>query len=110
MTERTQRNRRGLKRRLLSLVHAGTGSLVIATSVLSPPSAGAGTRGADADLLERAAAARQRLTASLEPAPEGKTEGTQLAWWGNWHNWWRRWHPRWHNWPNWRNWHNWGNW
>ena len=112
MSERRQQNRRGLKRRLLALVHAGTGTLVIASSVLAPLPADASKRATDVDLLERAAAARQRLTASLEPSSDPQIGDSRLARWGNWRNWGRRrgWNPGWHNWPNWRNWGNWRNW
>ena len=111
MSERKHHDRRGLKRRLLALVHAGTGSLVIASSVLAPPPADASKPATDVDLLERVATARQRLTATLEPDSAKRPADSRLARWGNWRNWGRRpWNPRWPNWPNWRNWGNWRNW
>ena len=109
MSESERRKRGTLKRRLLSLVHAGTGSVVIATSVLAPHAADATRRGGDGDILARAAAARQRLTASFESTGASPKRGAELAWWGNWRNSRSRWAPRWNNWPNWRNWNNWRN-
>lgn len=112
MSRDTRRTRTGLKRHLLGLLRAGTGSLVIASAVLPALPAESATTtppATDPTLTERAADARSRLLADLDGQARPKAPATQLAWWGNWHNW-GPWHPWWHNWPNWRNWHNWGNW
>src|SRR5262245_48768191 len=98
--------RAGHKARLLALLQAGAGSVVVASAVLAVPSAAVASIPRDV-LLSRAEQARNHLARSLPPEPSGD-ERVQLAWWGNrWGN--GGWRP-WNNWPNgWHNWPNWGN-
>src|SRR5262245_5384201 len=98
--------RAGHKARLLALLQAGAGSVVVASAVLAVPSAAVASIPRDA-LLNRAEEARNRLVRSLPQEPSAD-KGVQLAWWGNrWGN--GGWRP-WNNWPNgWHNWNNWGN-
>lgn len=95
-----------VKAKLLQLLTAGAGSIVVATTVIPTPAGGNVKPPSDA-VMERAAQARAKLTRAAaadhaQPAP------IEIAWWRNWGN--GGWHPRWNNWPNWRNWRNWRNW
>ena len=107
MKSRKDRSRRGSRETLARNLRAGTGSLILAATVLATPRAEAAVPGPDASLERRAQEIRSQLAAEL-PSNELRDGDTRLAWWGNWHNW--GYHPYWHNWPNWRNWHNWHNW
>jgi len=121
----TKPSRSRLKRRLLRLLQAGTGSLVLATTALVAPTPATAAPSSDS-LLRRVEEARTSLIKSL---PEGMGAGDkrlELAFWGNigrprWPNWrngWANWpawgniaRPPWPNWPNlWNNWPNWPNW
>ena len=121
--EKSARSR--LKSRLLTLLQAGAGSLVLATTVLvAPPPVTAATPSSDS-LFKRAEDARAELVKFLSDAELTGERPVQLAFWGNiarprWPNWpngwnnWSRWgnfsRPRWPNWPNgWNNWSNWRN-
>jgi hypothetical protein len=99
-------SRAGHKARLLALLQAGAGSVVVASAVLAAPSAAVASIPRDA-LMSRAEEARNQLVQSLPPEQSGDKR-VQLAWWGNrWGN--GGWRP-WNNWPNgWHNWNNWGN-
>jgi hypothetical protein len=106
---KSSQDRSGLKARLASALRGGTGSLVLAATVLSSRPAQAATEPSDASLADRAKGIRSDLLAANPEAARASSDGDRLAWWGNWHNW-GGWHPYWHNWPNWHNWHNWRNW
>jgi hypothetical protein len=94
------------KARLLALLQAGAGSVVVASAILAVPSAAVASIPRDA-LPSRAEEARNHLVRLLSPEQTGDGP-VQLAWWGNrWGN--GGWRP-WNNWPNgWHNWNNWGN-
>jgi hypothetical protein len=95
-----------LKAKLVRLLTAGAGSLVVATTVMSTPAAALVKPSAD-PLVERAAQARAKLIAGDPAAEESQAPHLELAWWRNWGN--GGFRPRWPNWPNWRNWSNWRN-
>jgi hypothetical protein len=98
---RTQARAR-LRARILAVLTAGAGSMVLASTVVAPP--------AEAAHLPRGAEVTRRtdgVRAQWSKADGIGQPALQLAWWRNWGN--GGWHPWWHNWPNWRNWHNWGN-
>jgi len=114
-----------LKSSLLTLLQAGAGSLVLATTALvAPPAVTAATPSSDS-LFKRAEDARAELVKFLSDAELTSERSVQLAFWGNigrprWPNWPNRWgnwspwgnfaRPRWPNWPNgWPNWPNWRN-
>jgi hypothetical protein len=103
-------SREALKSKLLNRLKAGSGSLVIATTMLTSPSIDAAKSASP--VLQRANEVRTQMRAAIPPVEQNQEAPTQLAWWGNY--WgpgrWGPWHPWWHNWPNWHNWHNWGNW
>src|SRR5215467_2082036 len=121
--ERSARSR--LKSTLLTLLQAGAGSLVLATTALTAPPATAAATPSTDSLLKRAADARAELVRSLSVAEVTGEKPAQLAFWGNigrprWPNWPNGWNnfsrwgnfsrPRWPNWPNgWPNWPNWRN-
>ncbi len=109
MDAKKLRARRLTKDRLASLLTAGAGSLVLATTVMTAPAA-ASPPPSRQPVLQRADDVRTKLTAPDSNPQLTDKPATQLAWWRNWGN--GGWgpHPYWHNWPNWRNWHNWGNW
>ena len=123
MTEDGKPARYQLKSRLLTLLQAGAGSLVLATTVLMAPSTATAATTASDSLLKRAEDARAQLVKSLPGLELAGENPVQQAFWGNigrprWPNWpngwnnWSRWgnlsRPRWPNWPN--GWHNWPNW
>jgi len=108
MTDPENSARARHKARLLALLKAGAGSVVVASAVLAVPSAAVASIPRDL-LLSRAEEARNQLVRSLPPEPSGD-KPVRLAWWGNrWGNGGWGWRP-WNNWPNgWHNWNNWGN-
>jgi hypothetical protein len=108
MDEHTVKRSR-LKARLLTLLQAGAGSLVLATTVLAAPPAAAAALTPTDSLLKRADEARAELVRSLPAAEPLADKPAEVAWWGNrwgWGGrpWWPNWPNGWHNWPNWRNW------
>jgi hypothetical protein len=94
-----------IKTRLLTLLQTGTGSLVLATTILTAP-APAATETSSDSLLRRAERARAEILRALPAAGPAMGRPAELAWWGKrWGN--GGWHPEWHNWSN--GWHNWSN-
>src|SRR5262245_41060180 len=94
-----------LKEKVLQVLKAGAaGSVVLASTALSVPSAEAAMTRAESrpSIAERAAGVRRLAAEKLESSLPGDPQ-TLLAWgnWGNWHN---GWHNGWHNWHNWHNW------
>ena len=94
-----------LKARLLQLVTAGAGSIVVATTVMPAPAAGLAKPSSDPVMVR---AARAKVVAGAPGGDHGQAPALEFAWWRNWGN--GGWHPGWRNGPNWRNWHNWRNW
>jgi hypothetical protein len=98
-----------VKKKWLRILTRGTGTLVIAVTVLSSVSPEAATLDAEQSVSQRVEQARKwfrEYSAQRDSAPQPD----EFAWmrWGNlnnprWNNW-----PNWHNWPNWPNWPNWG--
>jgi len=108
--EKSSRSR--LKSTLLTLLQAGAGSLVLATTALmAPPAVTAATSSPDS-LFKRAEGARAELVKVLSDAELTGEKPVRLAFWGNsWPNGWNNWgnfsRPSWPNsWPNWPNWRN----
>ncbi len=111
-----------VKSALRTLLAAGAGTLVVASTIVVTATAEAAP--SPGSLAERVEQARARLTAQM---PRSSADGTKLAWHA-WHNWqdsqyhdqvWSNvpsWHntgyadPRWQNWQNWHNWHDWNDW
>jgi len=101
-------SRTDFKSKLSNLLKAGASTLVVATAVVTVPSAEASLPSIPQSVVQKAEEVRSQLQSGMVDTSLEQTPRSRLAWWGNWFN--GGWHPWWHNWPNWHNWHNWGNW
>jgi len=99
MSNNENQSRSRTKRRLLELLKATVGGLVVAAATLNAPAARATTVSAQPSLAERVNELRKQLA---EPKSQGD-QAESFVGFCNWGNHWDKWNNHWGNWHNWHN-------